>query len=136
MQAFMTGKSPSDPTALLAKLSKEDYCYLTTTGRLSGRPHEIEIWFGVEGTSLYLLSGGGYDSDWVKNLQKNPNVSVRIGKHKFGGVARLVDDQEKELRARYMLAEKYQEWEQGRTLSEWARTALVVGIEIQVGPAD
>jgi hypothetical protein len=59
-----------DLTRLLLSLSGEDYCYLTTKGRVSGRPHEIEIWFGVHGNTLYLLSGGGEESDWVKNLLK------------------------------------------------------------------
>ena len=115
---------------VLKNLAAEDYCYLTTTGRVSGNPHEIEIWFGVRGSSIYLLSGGGRDSDWVKNLLKNPAVTVRIAKTIFAGTARLVTDPEEETTARYLLAEKYQEWEEGRTLSEWARTALVVGIDL------
>ena len=117
-------------TVLLSQLAKEDYCYLTTRGRVSGNPHEIEIWFGAQNNSIYLLSGGGQQSDWVKNLLKDPSVKVRIAKHTFSGAARLVKDEKEETTARYLLAEKYQEWEEGRTLSEWARTALVVGIEL------
>lgn len=73
---------------------------------------------------------GDHGSDWVKNLLRDPNVTVRIADHQFTGVARLVKDEQEEMTARYMLAEKYQEWENGRTLSEWARTALVVGIDL------
>ena len=40
-------------------LKDEDFCYLTTRGRVTGRPHEIEIWFAVDGDTVYLLSGGG-----------------------------------------------------------------------------
>lgn len=116
----------------LASLKGEEYCYLTTTGRVTGKPHEIEIWFGLKETTLYLLSGGMDKSDWVKNLMKQPTVTVRIAKHTFPGTARLVKDEKEETMARYLLAEKYQEWESGRTLSEWARTALVVGIDILV----
>jgi len=117
-------------TRLLSKLATEDYCYLTTSGRVTGRPHEIEIWFGAREDSLYLLSGGGRGSDWVKNLLKNPQVTVRLGKSVFSAKARLVTDSNEEIAARYMLAEKYQEWDGERTLSEWARTALVVGIDL------
>lgn len=124
-----------DLTNLLSRLSDQEYCYLTTTGRVSGRPHEIEIWFGTRGRSIYLLSGGGRSSDWVRNLLKTPEVTVRIAKHVFSGTARLVTDQEEETAARYMLAEKYQEWEEGRTLSEWARTALPVAVDLQ-SPAE
>jgi len=113
----------------LLPLSNEDYCYLTTTGRVSGHPHEIEIWFGLQNSTLYFLSGDE-SSDWVKNLLKNPAVSVRIAKHLFAGNARLVKDKEEDTMARYLLAEKYQEWDQGKTLSEWARTALPVAIDL------
>ena len=116
----------------LAGLKDEAYCYLTTAGRVTGKPHEIEIWFGLHGSTLYLLSGGMEKSDWVKNSLKDPKVKVRIAKHSFTGTARLVKDEKEETMARYLLAEKYQEWEEGRTLSEWARTALVVGIDILV----
>ncbi|HET6598166.1 MAG TPA: nitroreductase/quinone reductase family protein [Anaerolineales bacterium] len=116
--------------ALLSNLRDQEYCYLTTTGRVSGRPHEIEIWFGVENISLYLLSGSE-TSDWVRNLRKDPAVSVRIANHSFTGRARVVEDLEEERTARYLLAEKYQEWEEGRTLSQWARTALPIAIDVK-----
>jgi deazaflavin-dependent oxidoreductase (nitroreductase family) len=115
---------------LLSQLSKEEYCYLTTTGRKSGHPHEIEIWFGIQGSSLYLLSGGGEDSDWVRNLRANPNVTVRIAKHTFTGIARIVSEEKEGTMARHMLAGKYQGWKEGQSLSEWGRTAMVVGIGI------
>ena len=116
-------------SSILATLANEDYCYLTTKGRLSGRPHEIEIWFGVQNNSVYLLSGS-HNSDWVKNLLKDPLVTVRIAKHTFTGTARIVNDEKEEMTARYMLAEKYQEWEDGKTLSQWARTAVPVAIDL------
>jgi len=118
-----------DLHTLLSQLSTEDYCYLTTTGRVSGRPHEIEIWFGVQNDTIYLLSGSR-KSDWVKNLLSDPIVTLRIAKHNFQGSARVVKDTEEERQARYMLAEKYQEWEEGKTLSQWARTALPVAIDL------
>ena len=115
---------------ILSKLADEEYCYLTTTGRVTGNPHVIEIWFGARERSIYLLSGGGRGSDWVRNLLKAPEVTVRIAKTTFSAAARLVSEPEEELAARYMLAEKYKEWEAEKVLSEWARTALVVGIDL------
>jgi deazaflavin-dependent oxidoreductase (nitroreductase family) len=124
----MTGSDPLP--SLLSGLAAEEYCYLATTGRVTGRPHEIEIWFGARGQSIYLLSGS-HSSDWLKNLHREPAVSVRIAEHVFSGTARLVGKKEEEMAARYMLAEKYQEWDEGKKLSEWARTAVVVGIDLQ-----
>ena len=117
----------------LNDLIGEEYCYLTTMGRVSGRPHEIEIWFGLRNLTLYLLSGGGEKSDWVKNLLKNPSVTVRIGKRVFAGTARLVKDPDEESLARLLLAKKYHEMEDEQTLSEWARTALPVAIDLNPG---
>lgn len=118
-----------DMKTLFAQFSREEYCYLTTTGRVSGRPHEIEIWFGLHGNTLYLLSGSK-NSDWVKNLLKYPGVTLRIAKHAFTGTARVVTDKKEELTARYLVAEKYQEWEEGQTLSQWAQTALPIAIDV------
>jgi len=118
-----------DVQPLLAQLSGEEYCYLTTKGRVTGRPHEIEIWFGLHNSTLYLLSGS-HRSDWVRNLLKDPSVTVQISEHTFTGTARLVTDKEEEHRARYLLAEKYQEWEEGQTLSQWAQTALPIAIDL------
>lgn len=115
---------------LFSRLQKQEYCYLTTTGRVTGNPHEIEIWFGLKGNILYLLSGGMDRSDWVKNLMKNPSVTVRVSKHTFNATARLVKDEEEEMTARNLLADKYHERKANGSLSNWARTALVVGIDL------
>ena len=55
-----------------------DYCYLTTTGRVTGRPHMIEISFALNDHTLYLLSGNKEKADWVKNLTRSPEVRVRL----------------------------------------------------------
>ncbi len=110
-------------------LAKEEYCYLTTMRRVTGRPHEIEIWFGLAGNTLYLLSGSG-SSDWVKNLRKNPSVTVRIADQTFAGRARLVKEREEDTMARFLVARKYHEMDDENTLDEWARTALPVAIDL------
>lgn len=114
----------------LSGLQDEEYCYLTTTGRVSGRPHEIEIWFGLRENAIYLLSGGGDASDWVRNLLANAAVTVRVKDQTFVGRARLVREPEEEALARRMLAAKYQGWREGRPLSQWAQTALPVAVEL------
>jgi deazaflavin-dependent oxidoreductase (nitroreductase family) len=108
----------------------ESFCYLTTTGRHTGTPHTIEIWFGAEASTIYLLSGGGRRSDWVRNVLADPSVTVRIGEATLEGAARLVADDAEEDGARWLLASKYQGWRDGAPLSEWARTALVVAIDL------
>jgi deazaflavin-dependent oxidoreductase (nitroreductase family) len=107
-----------------------EYCYLTTTGRVTGKPHEIEIWFGVHESTVYLMSGGGEKSDWVKNLRKNPSVTMKIAKQEFQMTARLETNEAKQSVARHLLADKYHEREADGALSEWAQTALVVAFDL------
>jgi deazaflavin-dependent oxidoreductase (nitroreductase family) len=114
----------------LQSLAREEYCYLTTTGRVTGKPHEIEIWFAVNDGTIYLMSGGMDKSDWVKNLLKDPAVTVRIANRTFPAAARIVRDEKEEVSARDMLADKYNERESDGSLSGWARTALVVGFDV------
>jgi len=113
------------------RLANEVVCNLTTTGRKSGRPHEIEIWFGIREGRLYLLSGGGDGADWVKNLRRSPRVKVRINSRTAAGTARVVRANTKEdTAARELLDGKYMGWREGKRLSSWARGALAVAIEI------
>lgn len=109
----------------------EDFCYVTTVGRRTGQPHTIEIWFGSDnGTTIYLLSGGGDRSDWLRNLKANPSVHVRIGDKEWDARARLVEDEDEEAVARRLLASKYQGWREGKRMTGWATTALPVAIDL------
>ena len=112
-------------------LADEAYCYLTTTGRVTGNPHEIEIWFGLKDNALYLLSGNLDKSDWVKNLLKNPSVTVQIADQTFNATARIVKHKEEEMTARNLVADKYNERKLNGSLSNYARSALPVAIDIK-----
>ncbi|HET9475988.1 MAG TPA: nitroreductase family deazaflavin-dependent oxidoreductase [Dehalococcoidia bacterium] len=114
-----------------ASLAAGPFCYITTTGRVTGRPHEIEIWFGAKGATIYMLSGGGDRSDWVRNIVASPAVRVRIGEREFEGRGRVVTDASEDAQARRLLLEKYAPTYSG-DLDEWGRTALPVAIDFQV----
>jgi deazaflavin-dependent oxidoreductase (nitroreductase family) len=118
---------PLDPA-----LAAESFCYVTTTGRVTGLPREIEIWFALDGTTAYLLSGGGDRSNWVRNMMRDPTVTVRIGDRTFAGRARFVSgDDEEDARARSLLHAKYSTPERG--LERWRDTALPVAIDLDAG---
>jgi len=109
------------------------FCYVTTVGRVTGRRHRIEIWFGISDEGVaYLLSGGGRRSDWVRNLEADPAVTIAFGRPNdrvIPGRARVVTDPDEDGLARRLLASKYQGWTESREMSTWARTALPVAIE-------
>ena len=109
-------------------LAAEDYCYLTTTGRVSGEPREIEIWFALEGGSLYMLSGGRDRADWVRNLLKEPSVErADRGRAARRPCARGRGAAEDAL-ARRLLFEKYSS-RYGGDLDSWRQNALPVAID-------
>lgn len=112
----------------LSRFEKVEYCYLTTRGRKTGNPHEIEIWFVIHEGSLYLMSGGMDGSDWVKNLLKEPHVTVRVDGQTFPALARVQNEKDEKI-IRNLMADKYKEREADGSLSDWAQTALVVGFQ-------
>jgi deazaflavin-dependent oxidoreductase (nitroreductase family) len=113
----------------LQQFANDDFCYLTTTGRVTGKPHTIEIWFALDGHTLYMLSGS-HSSDWVKNLLRTPAVAVRLGEASFAGQARVVEQNDEDGLARRLVLAKY-EPESSDDLSEWGRTALPVAVDLK-----
>ena len=107
-----------------------DFCYVTTTGRVSGRPHRIEIWYAAapNADTIYVLAGGRDRSDWVRNLVADPACTVEIGDQHYSGRARMLDPNtgEDEL-ARTLVHDKYAE---GDDLVEWRAEALPVAIDL------
>ena len=71
----------SEPLALAAELAALDFCYVTSTGRATGRPHRIEIWFAAtpDAATRSTCSGGRERADWVRNLVASPRCTVEIG---------------------------------------------------------
>lgn len=79
------------PAISFDDLAALPYLYLTTTGRKSGLPREIEIWFVTFGDRFYILAEHGLATHWVKNIQVNSVVRVRLGDYEFGATARVLD---------------------------------------------
>jgi deazaflavin-dependent oxidoreductase (nitroreductase family) len=116
------------------RLTDEDFAYVTTTGRRTGRPHTVEIWFALSNGRMFLLSGGGDRADWVKNIRNDGRIRVRVGSRDVAAVARIVSPgSAEEARARQLLDAKYMGWREGKRLSSWAGTALPVAIELGRG---
>lgn len=105
----------------LTALGGEEYAYLTTTGRVSGDPHEIEIWFSTDGSSVHLLSGGGASADWVQNLQTDPRATIRIADetHPYRARFDLPDDE------RHAAAERHAAKYRPDAADRWARDYLI-----------
>lgn len=72
------------------------FLYLTTTGRISGLPREIEIWYVEHDGRIYLLAEHFLKTKWVRNILADARVKVRIGSREgreSTGVARVLDQE-------------------------------------------
>jgi deazaflavin-dependent oxidoreductase (nitroreductase family) len=115
---------------LLVANADRSVCHLQTTGRVTGRPRTIEIWFATDGERMFLLAGGRERAHWVRNLMADARVRVRIGGQTVSGTARVVEGEPTERVARELLAAKYQGWSAGKPLSRWAARSLPVEITL------
>jgi len=102
----------------------EQFAYITTTGRKTGLPRQIEIWFVELDSRLYILAEYGLEAKWVQNIIADPNVAVRLGDRQYRGVGRVLDevkDGEKYAKVQAAAREKY----------GWGE-----GLPVEITPAD
>jgi deazaflavin-dependent oxidoreductase (nitroreductase family) len=64
--------------ALKERLSRNREIKLSVTGRKSGKTISIPVWFVAEGEKLWLLPVQGSDTQWYKNVIKNPKIHVDV----------------------------------------------------------
>ena len=69
---------------------EQEFLYLTTRGRKTGRARQIEIWFTRRGRSYYVVAEHGLRAHWVQNLLVEPRVKWRVGPARHSGRARVV----------------------------------------------
>jgi deazaflavin-dependent oxidoreductase (nitroreductase family) len=110
-----------------------DYCYVTTTGRRTGGAHTIEIWFALDGRTVYLLAGGGEQSDWVRNIRVDGAVGLRLGDEEFIAQGRVVEDPDEQRKARDLVYAKYSP--RDPDLEEWRERSLPMAIDLPSPPA-
>jgi deazaflavin-dependent oxidoreductase (nitroreductase family) len=111
-----------------AELAATVECRLVTTGRTSGEPRQIRIWFASVDDRLYLLSQAGAKAHWVRNIEAEPGVSVRIRNRTFGGRARVVrPDEPEDGLARQLWGAKYGT----KRFEKFLRDALPVAVDLE-----
>jgi hypothetical protein len=90
-------------TDLKNRLARLREIELSVIGRKSGRTISIPVWFALEGEKLYLLPVQGSETQWYKNVRKNP--SIRIDTREFRAVpiteAKVVKSVIEKFRAKY-----------------------------------
>ena len=64
--------------SLQERLARYREIQISVTGRTSGRTITIPVWFVLDGDgeTLYLLPVQGSDTQWFKNVRKNPLIRI------------------------------------------------------------
>jgi deazaflavin-dependent oxidoreductase (nitroreductase family) len=67
---------PRSTNDLKERLTRYRQIKIRVTGRKSGRTIFIPVWFVLEAEKLYLLPVQGSDTQWYKNVLKNPSIRI------------------------------------------------------------
>jgi deazaflavin-dependent oxidoreductase (nitroreductase family) len=75
---------------------------LETTGRKSGLPRRTPVGKAIEGNTLWIVTEHGRKAGYVRNIEANPRVRVKVGRRWRTGTARAMPDDDPRERQRRM----------------------------------
>jgi deazaflavin-dependent oxidoreductase (nitroreductase family) len=67
---------------------------LETTGRRSGLPRQIPVFYGRQGDVVWIVAHHGRSAAYVRNMEANPRVRVKFGGRWLAGSASLMPDED------------------------------------------
>ena len=76
------------------------HALLETTGRRSGQPRRVPVGNGLRGDTFWIMSEHGYGADYVKNIEADPRVRVKVGRRWRSGTAHVLPDDDVRARMR------------------------------------
>jgi deazaflavin-dependent oxidoreductase (nitroreductase family) len=100
---------PSPYEALRDRLTKSNEINITVIGRKSGRTISIPVWFVLDDAELYLLPVQGSDTQWYKNVLKNPSLRIEASGAKAESQAVPITDAARVSAVAAKFREKYGE---------------------------
>jgi len=112
------------------RLGAQFACHLTTTDHESGRLRIVEAPFVLDGRRLYALAEPGPLAAWVRDVLRDPAVSVRVGETAMHGRAEVLDPGPEIERARELLLVKYDARDPG-DVSYWIRSGQPVRVDLE-----
>lgn len=96
----------SNALARLKPLAGRQTVRLTHYGHRTGKPHDVTIWFAVDGDKVYIGTAN-VNRQWVRNVQKTPRIRFAVGDQAFEGEARFLTDRTEHERAMVAIRRKY-----------------------------
>jgi RNA polymerase sigma-70 factor, ECF subfamily len=84
--------NPQMRLALRLGLAPRTFALLETIGRRTGKPRRTPVGNGLLGDTFWLVSEHGRTAGYVRNIERNPRVRVKVGRAWRAGTARVLDD--------------------------------------------
>ena len=75
---------------------------LETTGRKSGQPRRTPVGKAIEGDTLWIVAEHGRKAGYVRNIEANPRVRVKVGRKWRDGTAKAMPEDDARARQRKM----------------------------------
>ena len=73
---------------------------LETTGRKSGQPRRTPVGNGLRGNEFWIVTEHGRRAAYVRNIEANPRVRVKVGRRWHSGTAHVLEDDDPYARMR------------------------------------
>jgi deazaflavin-dependent oxidoreductase (nitroreductase family) len=104
VSTFLSAKllNPCVRAAANAGLPLPGIVILETTGRRSGQPRRVPVGKALEGDTLWVVAEHGRRASYVRNIEANPRVRVRIGRDWRTATARVLPDDDPRERQRHI----------------------------------
>jgi deazaflavin-dependent oxidoreductase (nitroreductase family) len=104
VSSFVSTKlfNPFVKAASNAGLPLPGIAILETTGRRSGRPRRTPVGKALDGDTLWIVAEHGRRASYVRNIEAEPRVRVKLGRRWRNGMARTLPDDDPRARQRTM----------------------------------
>jgi deazaflavin-dependent oxidoreductase (nitroreductase family) len=91
---FLTAKvvNPIVRAAARAGIPLPLVVILETRGRKSGQPRRVPVGKAITGDTLWIVAEHGRKAAYVKNIEADPHVRVRVGRKWRSGIAQILWD--------------------------------------------
>jgi deazaflavin-dependent oxidoreductase (nitroreductase family) len=83
-------------------LAPRTHALLETTGRKSGLPRRVPLGNGLRGDQFWIVTEHGRAADYVKNIEQDPRVRVKVGRRWREGTAHLLPEDDTAARLRFL----------------------------------
>ena len=104
MSTFLTARvvNPGVRWMLEHGIAPKIVALLETTGRRSGQPRRTPVGNGLRGEHFWIVTEHGRKAAYVKNIEADPRVRVKVGRRWYSGTAQILPDDDPYERMRWL----------------------------------